>query len=1021
MATLILFFMLSCSSGIVLSRPIQLSNVSDEQALLAFRAGITVDLYNSLSDWNSTHPVCNWSGVKCSTRRQRVVDLNLTGMSLQGSISPFLANISFLRVLDLNNNTLSGPIPPELGNLARLRNLRLSKNRLEGSVPSTFSNCRLLKTFSVFRNRLSGGIPSEIGLLTGLQMVWLTDNKLTGPIPSSLGNCSSLSVLSLGYNRLRGTIPPELGMLSQLNTLRLHQNHLTGQIPPSLSNCTPLQNLEIHNNSLSGHIPWEFGAKLSQLQKLFLWGNRLTGRIPNSLSNCTQLKVIDLSVNQLNGTVPMEFSQLGNLERLFLGANRLVSGSSNSLLILSALSNCSLLELVHLGENELTGALPPSIDLLSSKLSIFNLSYNYLDGQIPPQIANLSNLTFLNLEGNFFNASIPSSLRRLAKLERLFLGKNSLQGNIPTEIGNIPRLGLMSLYQNQLSGSIPPSLHHLQQLRVLYLHENKLSGEIPPSLGDCRLLEVIDLSYNNLSGEIPPELAALPNLNLYFNLSNNLFQGSLPPVIGKMTMVQAIDVSSNLLVGSIPGTIGSCTSVQYLNLSHNSVHGSIPDSLRQLQSLGDLDLSWNNLSGTIPESLETLKMFHRLNLSMNKLTGEVPKGGIFRRLTNASFVGNEGLCGPWIHNMPSCPPPVSHTHISNSKNWRIIAPVAVTTFLICICFLAFLIWKYGKKKSSTNLQTTEALHLNVGLPRISQKDIMAATNGLSDANLLGVGNYGSVYKGEMSDGTLIAVKVLSLQNEDAHQSFDRECEALGRVRHRNLVGVITCCSNLDFKALIFPYMQKGSLEDWLYPDGDECELSLTERLSIAIDIAQALAYLHHQCFVQVLHCDLKPSNVLLGDDMTAHLTDFGIARIVLANSMDSMTSTSHLLKGSVGYIAPEYGLGARVSTKGDVFSYGVLLLEMFTRMRPTNAIFKDGLNLKKWAAENLPHRVREIVDRNLWRNLWREDQGSENVITEIMDVGLLCTQESPQERPNMLQIADILEKIRTNMYRDTLR
>ncbi|XP_059068371.1 putative leucine-rich repeat receptor-like serine/threonine-protein kinase At2g24130 [Cryptomeria japonica] len=454
--------------GIVLSRPIQLNNVSDGQALLAFRAGITVDLYNSLSDWNSTHPVCNWSGVKCSTRRQRVVELNLTGMSLQGSISPFLANISFLRVLDLNNNALSGNIPPELGNLARLRNLRLSKNRLEGSVPSAFSNCRLLKTFSVFRNRLSGG---------------------------------------------SGSIPPELGMLSQLNMLRLRHNHLTGQIPASLSNCTPLQDLELHNNSLSGNIPWEFGAKLSQLQKLLLWGNRLTGRIPNSLSNCTQLNVIDLRVNKLDGTVPMEFSQLSNLERLFLGTNRLVSGSSNSLVILSALSNCSLLEQIHLGENELTGTLPPSIDLLPSKLSIFNLSYNYLDGQIPPQIANLSNLTLLDLQWNFFNGSIPSSLRRLTKLERLFLGKNSLQGNISTEIGDLPRLGLMSLYQNQLSGSIPPSLGHLQQLRVLYLHQNKLSGEIPPSLGDCRLLEVIDLSYNNLSGEIPPELAALPNLN----------------------------------------------------------------------------------------------------------------------------------------------------------------------------------------------------------------------------------------------------------------------------------------------------------------------------------------------------------------------------------------------------------------------------------------------------------------------------------------------------------------------------
>jgi serine/threonine protein kinase len=177
--------------------------------------------------------------------------------------------------------------------------------------------------------------------------------------------------------------------------------------------------------------------------------------------------------------------------------------------------------------------------------------------------------------------------------------------------------------------------------------------------------------------------------------------------------------------------------------------------------------------------------------------------------------------------------------------------------------------------------------------------------GISDANLLGVGSFGKVYKGVLNDGTIIAVKLLNLENEGAHKSFDRECKVLGRVRHRNLIRIITSYSDLQIKALIFPLMPNGSLEKWLYPD-DEVESSLTliQRLNIAIDIAHGMAYLHHHCFMQVIHCDLKPNNVLLGEDMTAYLIDFGIATICFADSEDLALTSTHALKGSTGYIPP---------------------------------------------------------------------------------------------------------------------
>ena len=182
------------------------------------------------------------------------------------------------------------------------------------------------------------------------------------------------------------------------------------------------------------------------------------------------------------------------------------------------------------------------------------------------------------------------------------------------------------------------------------------------------------------------------------------------------------------------------------------------------------------------------------------------------------------------------------------------------------------------------------------------------SSALQQRNLLKivrVGSFGKVYKGVLNDGTTIAVKLLNIKNEEAHKSFDKECKVLSRVRHRNLIRIITSYSDHQIKALIFPFMSNGSLEKWLYPgDGATSSLSLIQRLSIAIDIAQGMAYLHHHCFIQVIHCDLKPNNVLLGEDMTAYLIDFGIATICFANSENLALTSTHALKGSAGYIPP---------------------------------------------------------------------------------------------------------------------
>ncbi|XP_068652682.1 putative leucine-rich repeat receptor-like serine/threonine-protein kinase At2g24130 [Aristolochia californica] len=933
---------------------------TDKAALLAFRHTVTWDALGKLQNWRASSDVCSFAGVTCNRRHHRVVKLELNDSGIGGLLSPFLANLTGLKILNLSNNALYGSIPSELGSLRRLLDLKLDGNSLRGSIPVS------------------------LGVLPRLMYLDFKSNRLTGPLPTSiLYNCSILGYIDLSSNVLSGEIPAQEGEhFTSLMFLNLYSNRLSGTIPASFSKFSYLEWLDVENNSLSGELPSHVLAKLQSLRFLHLTGNHFSSHDGNS-----------------------------NLEPFF-----------------SALSNCTRLEEIELGGNGLGGELPSSIGLLGVNLSNINLEENRIFGSVPPNIKNLSNLTLLNLSSNLLNGTIPSEISQLPRLERLVLSANMLHGEIPQVIGRITSLGLLDLSRNQLSGRIPASLGDLKRLKELLLQENQLSGEIPSSLGRCVSLTKLDLSYNILTGKIPEEISQLESLGIYLNLSHNILQGFLPLGIGKLELVEAIDLSANNLSGNISPQLESCLRLRLINLSHNALQGMLPKSLGRLRSLEALDVSNNSLSGEIPSSLNDCTSLKELNLSFNNFNGSIPMG-LISSFTNLSFIGNKHICGR-VPGVPNCRRRGRRVHAS--KLVIIIVSVVSASLLLLIlgCLLGYrkIKWKIFTKKDSKWNKSTPELKLN--FPRITYQELADATEGFDQGRLIGSGSFGHVYKGSLKDGTIVAVKVLHLQTKNSTKSFNRECEVLKRIRHRNLMRIITACSLQDFKALVLPYMANGSLESHLYPaaiGSDFSYLSLVQRVNICSDIAEGMAYLHHHSPVRVIHCDLKPSNVLLNDDMTALVSDFGIARLVMNvggnGGADSMgNSTANLLCGSIGYIAPEYAFGSSTTTKGDVYSFGVLVLEMVTRKRPTDEMFVGGLSLHLWVKSHYRGRVEKLIDPLLIMDVKVESPEDrkmwEVALGELIELGLLCTQEAPSVRPTMLDVADDLDRLKKYLAGD---
>ncbi|KAH6776634.1 hypothetical protein C2S52_014195 [Perilla frutescens var. hirtella] len=922
-------------------------NQTDFEALLAFKKAIHDDPLGALSSWNETTHFCRWNGVSCSRRHpNRVVSLSLPSQGLVGSLSPHIGNLSFLRIIDLQNNSFRGLIHEEIGRLRRLEFIEFSNNSFEGGIPRNLSRCKNLYYLNLIDNHLTGSIVPEIGSLVNLQFLGLAKNMLSGSIPPVLGNLTTLIQLWLSECDLQGDIPESLVQLRRMWRLNLSQNRLTGSIPSGLYNLSSLEVFYLSFNQLHGTIPSDIVFTLPKLRFLGFASNRFTGALPTSLCNYSRIEVIGVAENNFTGEM-IDVTRFSALQYLVLTHNSFKGDIST---IASSLTNCTSLLSLGLGDNLFTGSLPDSIGNLSSHLRVMDISANRLSGRIPSSIANLIGLAALSLSFNNLEGPIPWSIGKLVKLQEIYLGPNRLTNQMPFSFGNLTLLNLLVLWQNDLVGNIPPSL------------------------GNCSNLLELDLSENNLNSSIPSEIMRLTSISVSLNLSHNILTGTIPSEVGALRNLGVLDLSHNRFFGFVPTTLSSCVMLERLHLEHNSLQGEIPDSLRALRGLQYLDLSRNNFSGTIPRFLAEFNLLS-LNLSFNELHGEVPREGVFKNETAVSLEGNRDLCGGiTILNLLSC----SSTNPKKKKDLRKIL-IPVVGAVICVALTTwFCIIRYMRRRKSQMDQIPTTMFGAPKLLRPSYADLMNATGGFSETNLVGAGRFGSVYRGSIiningdeDDVALtdVAVKVLNLNIRGASKSLESECNALRGIRHRNLLKILSVCDGIDFKgedfkALVYEYMANGSLENWLHQNSDESRtLTTIQRLNIAIDIASAVEYLHCGTDSTVIHGDLKPSNILLDHDMVAHVGDFGLSKIISSISQNLDGSSSVAIKGTVGYIAPEYGMHVMVSTEGDAYSYGILLLEMFTNTRPTSHdAFEGHANLQDFVSSALLDRVMEVVD-----------------------------------------------------------
>ncbi|PHU09223.1 LRR receptor-like serine/threonine-protein kinase ERECTA [Capsicum chinense] len=853
-------------------------------------------------------------------------------------------NVTFNVVaLNLSSLNLGGEISPAIGQLKDLISIDVRGNRLSGQIPDEIGDCSALINLDLSFNELYGDIPFSVSKLKQLEYLILKNNQLIGPIPSTLSQIPNLKVLDLAQNKLSGEIPRLIYWNEVLQYLGLRGNNLGGSLSPDMCQLTGLWYFDVRNNSL-------------------------TGSIPRNIGNCTAFQVLDLSYNELTGEIPFNIGFL-QVATLSLQGNRL------------------------------SGQIPSVIGLMQA-LAVLDLSCNMLSGTIPSILGNLTYTEKLYLHGNKLTGSIPAELGNMTKLHYLELNDNLLTGRIPPELGKLTELFDLNVANNHLDGPIPSNLSSCTNLNSLNVHGNKLNGTIPPAFQKLESMTYLNLSSNNLRGPIPIELSRIGNVDT-LDLSNNRFSGSIPSSLGDLEHLLKLNLSKNEIYGYLPAEFGNLRSIMEIDLSSNHLSGPIPQELGQLQNLYLLRVENNNLSGDVM-SLAYCLSLNVLNVSYNNLGGNIPTGNNFSRFSPDSFIGNPDLCGYWLTSPCHASHPAERVSISKAA----ILGIALGALVILLMILVAACrpqspapFMEGSIDKPVNYSSPKLVVLHMNMALHVYEDIMRMTDNLSEKYIIGCGASSTVYKCVLKNCKPVAIKKLYSHNAQYLKEFETELETVGSIKHRNLVSLQGYSLSPSGHLLFYDYMENGSLWDLLHGPVKKKKLDWVTRLRIALGSAQGLAYLHHDCSPRIIHRDVKSSNILLDKDFEAHLTDFGIAKSLCT----SKTHTSTYIMGTIGYIDPEYARTSRLTEKSDVYSYGIVLLELLTGRKAVDNESNLHHTILTKAANNA---VMETVDPEITATC--KDLGD---VKKVFQLSLLCSKRQPAERPTMHQVARVLESL----------
>ncbi|KAI6694794.1 hypothetical protein NL676_022504 [Syzygium grande] len=968
--------------------PVQLNE--DVLGLIVFKSDLS-DPASYLGSWSEddTSP-CSWRYVQCDPVTGRVTEVSLDGLGLSGKIGRGLEMLDHLKVLSLSRNNFTGSTSPQLAFPSGLQRLNLSRNGLSGRFPTSLVNMSSIRFLDLSENSFAGPLPD--GLFDGgcsLHVVSFAGNMLEGPIPSSLAKCITLNSLNLSGNKFSGdpNFASGIWTLRRLRVLDLSSNMLSGLIPAGVS--------AIHN-----------------LKELLLGGNRFAGQLPADVGLCPHLTTLDFHDNLLAGALP------------------------------ASLRNLYFLVSLSLANNMLTGDFPDWIGNMS-KLQYLDFSGNKFTGRIPTSVGNLQSLRYLSLSDNGLSGNIPFSLAYCSKLTVIRLRDNSITGSVPGELFD---LGLQEVdfSNNKLVGPIPPGSSRLfQSLQTLDLSRNNLSGDIPAEMGLLSNLRYLNLSWNGLSSRISPELGYFQDLTV-LDFRNNDLYGSIPGDICDSGSLAILQLDGNALTGPIPEEIGNCSSLYLLSLSHNNLSGPIPKLVSTLSNLKILKLEFNELSGEIPQELGKLEELLAVNVSYNRLVGRLPAGGIFPSLDQSAIQGNLGICspilkGPCVMNVPK--PLVldpyangngqryghKHRHEGSSHNHMFLSVSAIVAisaaFLIACGVIAISLLNVSARRrlafvdtalesmcSSSSRSGSLAMGKLILFDSKVSSDISLNNphSLLNKASEIGEGVFGTVFKVPFgTQGRMLAVKRLVTSNIVQYQEdFDREVRVLGKARHPNLNALVGYYWTPQLQLIVTDYEPNGSLHSKLHERlPTSPPLSWATRFKIVLGVGKGLAHLHHSFHPPIIHYNIKPSNILLDENNSPKISDFGLARLLTKLDRHVM---SNRFQSAPGYVAPELACQSlRVNEKCDVYGFGILILELVTGRRPVEYGEDNVVILSDHVRVLLEQgNVLDCVDPSITE--YPEDE-----VLPVLKLALVCTSQVPSSRPSMAEVVQILQVIKT--------